>query len=185
MADKHILSLEVPDVANCEIMTIKDTSQYTSNLPVDCPQLQITRAGFNTFASIVVTKNFNLNLSACDLGVQTTNCSSVQTVIPDGIYIIKYSVSPNDKVKVEYNHLRVTSILTKYYKTLCDIDISTCEPHSERRDLIEEMQYIKTLIDGAVAKVEYCGNPHSGLELYNFALKRLEKISCKCSNVGC
>jgi len=183
MADKHILSLEVPDVANCEIMTIKDTSQYTPNLAVDCAELQITKGGFNKYALISVTKGFNLNLTACDLGLQTTNCGSVQTAIPDGIYIIKYSVSPNDKVYVEYNHLRVTSILIKYYKTLCDLDLNKCEPHSDRRDLIEEMQYIKTLIEGAVAKVEYCNSPHIGMDMYNYALKRLEKINCKTT--GC
>lgn len=183
MADKHILSLEVPDVANCEIMTIKDTSQYTPNLAVDCAELQITKGGFNKYALISVTKGFDLNLTACDLGLQTTNCGSVQTAIPDGIYIIKYSVSPNDKVYVEYNHLRVTSILIKYYKVLCDLDFHTCEPHSDRRDLIEEMQYIKTLIEGAVAKVEYCNSPHIGMDMYNYALKRLEKINCKTT--GC
>jgi hypothetical protein len=183
MADKHILSLEVPDVANCEIMTIKDTSQYTPNLPVDCAELQITKGGFNKFAVISVTQGFNLNLTACDLGLQTSDCGSVQTAIPDGIYIIKYSVAPNDKVYVEYNHLRVTSILIKYYKTLCDLDLSKCEPHGDKRDLIEEMQYIKTLIEAAVAKVEYCNSPHIGIDMYNYALKRLEKITCKTA--GC
>jgi len=183
MADKHILSLEVPDVANCEIMTIKDTSQYTPNLPVDCPELQITKGGFNTYAHINVTQGFNLNLTACDLGLQTTNCGSVQSAIPDGVYIIRYSVSPNDKVYVEYNHLRVSSILIKYYKVLCDLDLNKCEPQSEKWDLIEEMQYIKTLIEGAVAKVEYCSSPHIGMDMYNYALKRLEKITCQ--SAGC
>jgi hypothetical protein len=183
MADKHILSLEVPDVANCEIMSVKDTSQYTSNLAVDCPELQITKAGFNKFALIKTTKNFDLNLTACDLGLQTTNCGSVQTTIPDGIYIIKYSVAPNDKVYVEYNHLRITNILIKYYSVLCDIDLNVCEPSSDRKRLIDELQYIRTLIDGAVAKVEYCNSPHIGMDMYNYALKRLEKIICKTS--GC
>ncbi len=183
MADKHILSLEIPDVVNCEIMSIKDTSQYTPNLAVDCPELQITKAGFNTFALVKTTQNFDLNLTACDLGLQTTDCGSVQTTIPDGIYIIKYSVSPNDKVYVEYNHLRVTSILIKYYKVLCDIDLNVCEPYSDRKSLIDEMQYIKILIEGAVAKVEYCNSPHIGMDMYNYALKRLEKLICKTA--GC
>ena len=47
MAEKHILSLEVPRVANCKIFTIKDTSQYTTLLPVDCPELLITVPGFS------------------------------------------------------------------------------------------------------------------------------------------
>ena len=32
MANKHILSLEILPVSNCEILCIKDTSQYTTDL---------------------------------------------------------------------------------------------------------------------------------------------------------
>ena len=111
MAEKHILSLEVPSVANCEILSIRDTSQYTELLPVDCSELLITVPGFNSPALIQVDKNFDLNLAACDLGVQTVNCGTEQAALPDGVYIIRYSVSPNAEVFVEYNHLRVSSIL--------------------------------------------------------------------------
>ena len=34
------------------------------------------------------------------------------------------------------------------------------------------------LIDAAVAKVEYCASPQAGLELYNFAKRKLDKITC-------
>ena len=47
MADKHILSLEIPTVANCEILSINDTSQYTDLLPVDCSEPLVTAPGFN------------------------------------------------------------------------------------------------------------------------------------------
>ena len=65
------------------------------------------------------------------MGLQTTSCSSTRSSINDGIYIIKYSVSPNDKVYVEYNHLRVTEILTTYYKKLCELDVQPCQPSSQ------------------------------------------------------
>ena len=98
--------------------------------------------------------------------------------LPDGVYIVRYSVSPNDKVYVEYNHLRVTNLLTSYYQKLCDLDLKACEPSSEREDLLRQMNYIKTLIDAAVAEVEYCSNPNKGMELYNYAEKLLNKIIC-------
>ena len=44
---------------------------------------------------IKVDKNFDMCLTACTLALQTTNCGVTQEKIPDGIYIIKYSVSPN------------------------------------------------------------------------------------------
>ena len=182
MADKHILSLEVPTVANCEILSI-NTSQYTSKLDVDCGELLVTSPGYNAPVLIKVDPQFDLNLNGCLLGTQTENCGTMRTALADGIYIIKYSVSPGDKVYVEYNHLRITNLLTLYYNTLCDIDVKACEPHSERKDLIDEMKYIRTVIDAAVAKTEYCNSPDEGMALYSYAKKRLQKISCK--TVGC
>lgn len=183
MADKHILSLEVPTVSNREILSVRDTSQYSEKLDIDCGELLITSPGYNVPVLIKVDTNFNLHLNGCQLAVQTKNCGTSRTPLSDGIYIIKYSVAPVEKVYVEYNHLRVTTLLTLYYETLCHIDVKDCEPHSERKDLIDEMKYIRTLIDAAVAKVEYCNSPKEGMALYDYAKKRLQKISCK--TVGC
>ena len=40
------------------------------------------------------------------------------------------------------------------------------------------MRFVRTMIDAAKAKVEYANNIEEGLQLYNFAHKRLNKISC-------
>ena len=56
MAAKHILSLEVLNVSNPEVFSIKDTSTYAKNLKIDCPELLITVPGFNKPALIKVTK---------------------------------------------------------------------------------------------------------------------------------
>jgi hypothetical protein len=187
MAAKHILSLEVPDVANCEILRIYDTSTYADNLGIDCPELLITPPGFHQSALIKVTPKFDVNITACALEVsnapvptplQSTNCGTKRVQLQDGIYIIRYSVSPNDKVYVEYNYLRTTVLLSTYYRKLCELDITPCEPDSTRKELLSEMKYIRTLIDAAKAKVEYCQSPNEGMELYNFAKKKLEKITC-------
>ena len=178
MAGKHILSLEVLDVANSEILVIKDTSQYSDNLGTDCGDLAITPPGWNAPSQIEVKPGFDLSISSCALKLQTTSCNSERTNLQDGVYIIRYGVSPSDKVYVEYNHLRVTNLLTTYYNKLCDIDVKPCEPSSEREDLLRQMNYIKTLIDAAVAEVEYCTNPKKGMELYNYAEKLLSKIIC-------
>lgn len=178
MAAKHILSLEVPQVANCEILKIQDTSQYADNLAVDCAQLVITYPGSIQINVIDVQPGFDLNINACALNLQTTGCQETRSTLPDGIYIIRYQVSPTDKVYVEYNHLRTTTILTTYYKKLCELDITPCEPTSSRQKLLAEMKYIRTLIDAAKAKVEYCQSPNEGMELYKFAKKKLSKITC-------
>ena len=178
MAAKHILSLEVPTVANCEILKIVDTSQYAPNLNIDCSQLVITPPGSVYVAPIDVQPGFDLNVNACAIHMQSTGCDSTRVHLPDGIYIIRYQVSPTDKVYVEYNHLRITTILATYYKKLCELDITPCEPTSTKQQLLGQMKYIRTLIDAAKAKVEYCQSPNEGMELYKFAKKKLEKITC-------
>jgi len=185
MAEKHILSLEIPIVGNCEILSIRDTSQYSDVIAKDCPELLITTPGFNSPALISVTPGFDINLAACDLQIQTTDCGVKNAALPDGIYVIRYSLSPNDKVYVEYNYLRTVSILNLYYEVLCGLNLAACEPSSEKEALIKEVNYIRTLIDSAKAQVEYCINPRKGMELYNYAMKRLRKILCSTSPSNC
>ena len=112
------LSLNIPDVMTDCVLRIEDTSAYNSLMPYICPTLQILVPGYKNCVSFndevtsspLVAQNFIFNLSACNLGVQQANCGNDYDVIPDGIYVIKYSLSPNDKSYVEYNHLRVTAI---------------------------------------------------------------------------
>ena len=184
MADRHILSLEIPTVSNCNLLCIKDTSQYSKDLAVDCEELLITLPGYTIPVLINVDKDFDMCLTACTLALQKENCGTKQENIPDGIYIIRYSVSPNSKVYVEYNHLRVTKLLTQYYEVLCDLDVKPCQPDSDKATLLAEMHYIKTMIDAAVSNVEYCQSSAQGMQIYNYAKERLNKIICPTGNCG-
>ena len=184
MANKHILSLEIPAVSNCELLCIKDTSQYSTELAVDCEELLITLPGYSVPILIKVDKDFDMCLNACVLNLQKTECGTITSVIPDGIYIVRHSVSPNSKVFVEYNHLKVSSLMSTYYNVLCDLDVQACQPNSTKADLLSEMNFIRTLIDAAVANVEYCASSAQGMQLYNYAKQRLNKISCPSGNCG-
>ena len=184
MAKKHILSLEIPTVANCEIFTIWDTSEYTDDLIIDCPRLFVTTPGGNAPTMINnISNGFKADFNTCAFDLQNVDCGGSRNLFPDGIYIIRYCVAPHDKTYVEYNHLRITTILKTYYEKLCEIDLHPCEPSSDMLELMTEMKYIRTLIDAAKAKVEYCHEPHVGMDIYKFALKRLEKLTC--SKVKC
>ena len=184
MAAKHILSLEILDVSNTELLAIKDTSQYAKGLGTDCTELLITPPApegttTKTTSLISVKPGFDLNITACSLNIQLMSCNEVRTDIPDGVYIIKYQVAPHTKVYVEYTFLRVTGLMKLYYEKLCTLEINPCEPKGNKRKLLAEMHTIKVLIDAAKAKVEYCSQPDAGLELFNFAKKKLERITCK------
>jgi hypothetical protein len=178
----HVLSLDIPDTTNSSIIRVVDTSVYNPQIAVTCPELLITAPGFSysvSFTEPQIGPGFILNLTACDLELQTAQCGTTFYDIPDGIYAIRYSVSPNDVIYVEYNHLRITSALKKVQDVYCDLDLGACEPSTSLKDMLNKITLIQRYLDAAKAKVEFCHEPEKGMELYNYALKMLNKIGCK------
>ena len=179
----HILSLDVPTVMSPCVLTVIDTSIYDNLIPVNCQTLNITVPGFSYSVQIDIGATaggsvFIENITACDLGIQLTDCGISCADLPDGIYIIKYSVSPNEIVYVEYNHLRITKALTRYYNILCRVDVADCDPPFKIKQKLEALRLIRMYLDAAKAKVEFCHEPQKGMSLYNYALKLLMKMEC-------
>lgn len=166
------------------ILKIFDTSVYTPLIPITCPTLNITVPGFGYSNQIegvdmlAFVNDSHITLTACDLQLQNSNCGTAFNNLPDGIYIIKYSVSPNETVYVEYNHMRVTYALNKYYKILCDVDVAACDPPFKVQQRLEELRLIFMYLQAAKSKVEFCHEPQKGMSLYNYALKLLNKMEC-------
>lgn len=185
MATKHNLSLDVIETSCENIIRITDTSVYVLGLAVDCPRLDIWVPGFaqpnyfDSTTSPVLTQDFDIKFSALDLCAPNVTVSSEST-LPDGVYTIRYSVSPNDKSYVEYYHLRTTKLTNAYYKELCKLSLEPCEPTAEQKQKMNDLRYVKMLIDGAKAKVEYCHSPKQGSEMYDYAKKVLSKYQNGC-----
>lgn len=180
MASQHQLSLEVLDTNNTKVFRVADTSLYTDQLPVDCGLLQITSPGFNQPVNIDVQKGFNLVLNGCTLGIQVGGCDQAQ-ILPDGIYTIRFSISPNSSVYTEYQHLRITQTNNLYYKELCKLELAACEPAADIKEKLKELNLIRNFVDAAKAKVEYCHDPAAGMELLIYAQKRLMRYVDDCA----
>lgn len=190
MSYKHQLSLEVPETNNCSVFRVVDTSTYSNKIPITCAKLEITSPGYNQPVVIDVTLatdpqtqnliNFSYILNGCTLGIQTVGCGEESEILPDGIYKLKYSVSPNDKVYVEYNYLRVCQTLNIYYNELCKLELHACEPSADIKESLNELRLIKSFIDAAKAKVEQCNDLDQGMDLLRYAQKRLQKYSGEC-----
>jgi len=188
MAIKHTLALDIPDTSCENILRIWDASVYGVGLDVDCPRLDIYLPGFSipiyytTNATItpptVLDGGFVKNFSTADLGITHPNDNAGS--FPDGLYTIRYSVSPNDTVYVQYYHLRVTQLMNKYYKEICKIQLQSCEPTAEQHQKLHDLRYIKMYIDAAKAKAEYCHAPVQANEMYVYAEKLLAKYQTGC-----
>jgi hypothetical protein len=173
---RHQLSLEVPVIYNARLLRVNDSSIYTTALPVDCSRLEITVPGYVSPVAIEVEKGFGTYLNACDLGLQKTGCADDTYNLPDGVYVIRYSVSPNDQVFVEYNHLRMTQAMNSYYTKICALGLGSCEPDQELKEVLRKYQLVRSFMDAAKAKVENCHEPNKGMELFVYAQRLLGKI---------
>lgn len=179
---QHVLSLEAPDTLNGCILRIQDTSVYNSQISAICPLLQVTLPGFNIpvrFTDELITIGFSLNLTACDLKLQTVNCGTKYNDLPDGIYILRYSVSPNDIVYVEYNHLRITCALNRIEDIYCSLDLAACDPPEKVKNKLQQVRLIQQYLKAAKSEVETCHHPSRGMELYRYAMKLIDKMNCK------
>lgn len=176
--NKHVLSLDVPETLNTKILRIADTSIYSSVLEVACPILQILTPGAVDAISITTVAGGEKIITACDLELQLTDCDTTLTELPDGIYSIRYSVAPNDKVYVEYSHLRMSKALKLYYDIFCSVTLSGCEPLKDEKDKLSTLRLYRAMLDGAKAKVEYCHTPDEGIAIYNYVYSKLQKLSC-------
>lgn len=176
----HKLSLDFPDTLTSCVFKIQDSSIYNQDISIKCPLLQITVPGFNTSKFVNnVEPNFSLNLSACDLKIQTINCGTIFNDLPDGIYIIKWSISPNEYVFVEYNSLRITKALNRIKNIYCDLDMGACNSVEIINKKLQKLRDIQDMLLAAKAKVEICRSSKIGLEIYNYAMSELTKMTCK------
>lgn len=181
MAIKHRLALDILDTSCDHVLKISDSSVYGIGLPVECLRLEITLPGFYQPVYLEnIEPGFNEAISMITLGYQEADVE-VLNAFPDGLYTIRYSVSPNDKVYVIYNHLRTTCITNEYYRELCKLQLATCEPSKDVMQKLNDLRYIKMLIDAAKAKAEYCDSCVAATDMLLYARKMLSKYQ----NGGC
>lgn len=176
------LSLQFYEDWNTHTLTIIDRSLYNSEITIDCQRLLITLPGFTHPITMIVNTGFNKAFNAEDfklVNYSTCNCDMMD--LTDGLYIINYSICPNDEVYVEYNYLRQTKVYKQFFKKLCALQLSTCEESKKIADLLKKLHMIETYLQAAKAYVEECGSPDKGLELHNYAVSLLNKIDVDCS----
>ena len=176
---RHILALDIPDISNEGILVINDLSIYTSALAISCPELQILPPGFGT-PSVVngFSTGFNLVLNVCTIGIMTANnCATSCPNLEDGIWHFRYSVSPNDKVYVEYDYLRTTKAITQLMGLYCNAGMKPCLPDQETLYMVQQLDLIRDYLTAAKGLVEQEHKQVDGINLYRYALNLMNKFS--------
>lgn len=174
---KHQLALDIPFTSNPHVLRIEDSSVYAASIPIECARIEVTAPGYVQPVEIEVDRDFRRKETSCTLQLHQQGCPDSIRPIPDGVYVIRYSVSPNDKVFVEYNHLRMTGIWNRYFEKLGTLHLGDCTPGEELKTTLKEFQLIRSFLEAAKAKVEYSHEPMKGMELFQYAERLLNKHS--------
>lgn len=177
---QHILLLDEGKTANEGIFLLNDSSLYDPSLSVICPTLEILPPGYSIPAVLTVTPGFHLVLNACNIGMLSpTGCADFAPNLVDGIYHLRYSVSPNDKVYVEYDLLRIVHAWNGLNEVLCDLRLHCNLPDAELEYNVQQCAFIREYLIAAKTLVEDKHEPENGINIYRFAVELTEKLSKK------
>lgn len=169
------LSLEISNTGDCGNFRIKDSSYYNPSLPVTCIHLEILPPTAKVPVEFEMTTYFDAVFNTANLKIQTNSRECLNS-LPDGIYYIKYSINPNNKLYVEYNYLHNCNQYDKYIDLVCKTFSNKCNfTKSDFSSKIEEIQNLKTMIDSSKYLVEICGNADEGMRVYDEINSLLDK----------
>lgn len=156
-------------------LAVGDYSIYPSGYTPSSPTLEISAAGFPTKSVSFVPNNLNIYNSS-NLGITCEDAPS--SLLPDGIYSIKYSIAPAYLYFVTKTILRVDNIMEKFDTAFMKLDMMECDLALKRQQKIE-LDSINYFIQCAIAAANKCANK-TAIDLYNQANKMLNKFgNCK------
>ncbi len=182
----NLLSINYKNTYNCKTLKIEDESIYDSHLEVDNVILEILPPGKTCFIQFPLSKYWGSKLFNCSLlELCCVDCPSSMSELPDGVYDMKYSIAPNIKTLVEFSHLRVCQLETRYSQILCKFFSNKCNYTKEEiKNLEGKLRKIDDTLQAAIYKVEDCNEKQEGLDLYDEANSLIKEFENKDEH-GC
>lgn len=177
------LSLDIGNKGDCKNFRITDSSYYNPAITTTCAHLEIKTPGSAIPVEFEVVPYFSSVFNAVTLKLQPESMNECLNYLTDGIYYIKYSINPNDKIYVEYNYLHNCYQYEQYIALICKVYAEKCNyTQKQYNDKINELEKIKEMITSAKYLVENCENAEAGVCLYNEANELIKNFNI---NVHC
>ena len=178
MADLKLDILVIPTYSTFSL-GVMDASTYPTDPPnVSSPSIKITVPGFGDTILPFDVNAFNLYTTA-NLGI--TEVGSEQP-LPDGIYRLRYSVSPANVNYVEKTIMRTEKIQEKFNRAFLQLDLMECDRAIKTQSSVT-LNTINFFIQGAIAAGNNCAE-YEASRLYAQAdnmLNSFLKSNCGCS----
>lgn len=162
-------------------MRVYDTSHYCTEDDLQNYLIEVLPVNKDKWITFHVKKGFSLALNSSSLGYRKVADITQLRDLPDGIYEFMQSYKPNQTTVQHYLHLRVTELRHKLSHQWHNLIHDTCkitrEEYSRQREKLRE---IDEYIMAAKYKVEECNEKKEGKELYEWAVKLLERYTNEC-----
>ena len=175
------LDILVIPTYNTKTLGIADASVYPTDPPsVTVPNIGITVPGFNIVNLPFRPEDFNIFTSST-LGL--TSPLDPYLPLPDGIYLLNYSVYPNYINYVERSIMRVDQLQEKFDNAFMKLDMMECDRAIKMQAKVD-LSSIYFFISGAIAAANNCAIVEAN-KLYAQANKMLDQFinnNCGCSN---
>ena len=179
MAELKLDILVIPTY-NTKTLGIADISTYPDSPPVQAPTIEITVPGFGVVSIPFVPNDFNVFNSTI---LELTEATEDLVDIPDGVYILTYSVTPAFENFVTKTIIRVDQLQEKFDEAFMKLDMMECDSAIKKQSKVE-LNTIYYFIQGAIAAANNC-NIEVANKLYLQASKHLKnfvKRNCGCSD---
>lgn len=174
------LKLDILVVPTFNVLTlgIADSSVYPTSPEVTAPTIEITIPGFSTVVLPFSTDNFTVYTSST-LGI--TEIGDPYLPLPDGVYLLKYSVAPAYINFVEKSIIRVDQLQEKFDTAFMKLDMMECSGPIQKQAKVD-LTSIYFFIQGAIAAANNCAVDEAN-KLYHQANNML--CSFIKNNCGC
>ncbi len=172
---KHKLDFEILDVKHPEYLIIADLSDYFED--PSHPVFFIKSPNSTFHAEIPYTPRTTNVFNSTQLRLTCDDNGD----LPDGIYEVIISVSPNNKVYKKKIYLRTVFIEYRFNQALLALELSEC-PNRNNKDLKKKLMEIDLLLSTAKAYADEC-NEIKAMDFYNLANELLAEFDKKIT--GC
>lgn len=176
------LKLDIVVIPTYSTLTlgIADASIYPTDPPnVSGAQMEITIPGFAKMFPPFTPNSFMVYTSST-LGL--TQVGTPDLPLPDGVYFLRYSVSPAYENFVEKSIMRVERLQEKFDEAFMKLDMMECDRAIKTQAKVD-LNTIYFFIQGAIAAANNCALDEAN-KLYTQANRMLDnfiRTNCGCS----
>lgn len=169
------LNFNIIDTHDFKTLGILDTSWYNPDITIETPTIQIQAPGYSYASSpFFMTKALNV-YNSNGLGITKATCQEELVDLPDGLWKVKYSICPNDKLFIEKFFLKTDKIQCRYTQAFLSLDLNlpgSSESEKLKRSRLSDIEFY---INGAVSAANN-QNAKLASDLYKKANKLLDQF---------